>query len=228
MLIEVLKSDKKSTLTYALAFLYSTIGFNKVIIKGKNNKIILKNNFLKRCKITIIGTNNEINLSDGLNWLDHTTIYIYGNNNRIKLGYRNNIIEGDLYIEDDNGLIEFGNHTQLMGKTHIAVIEGTEVIFGNECMFSSEVVFRTGDSHSIIDNETKQRINPSKSIHVADHVWFGNKTTILKGVDIPKDVIIGTGALVSKSIISPNVIVAGHPAKIIKQGINWELYRKRI
>lgn len=147
--------------------------------------------------------------------------------NRIILGERNVFVDGELWIEDDNGEISFGKRNRIEGRTHIAVIEGTSVIFGNECLFSSDVVFRTGDSHSILDSRTGNRINPSKSIKIADKVWFGNRAIILKGVEIESDCIVGSGAVVTKSV-QANSIVAGNPAKVIKQGVKWDIHRQPI
>ena len=90
-------------------------------------------------------------------------------------------------------------------------------------MFSSDVVFRTSDSHSILDLNGC-RINPASSISVDDHVWFGNKTTVLKGLNIGSDCIIGTGSVVTKSITSKSV-VAGNPAKVVKCGVTWDINR---
>ncbi|MBP2659028.1 MAG: hypothetical protein H6Q69_2060 [Firmicutes bacterium] len=39
-------------------------------------------------------------------------------------------------------------------------------------MFSHDVHIRNGDSHSIIDLQTKKRINFSKDIIIGDHVWI--------------------------------------------------------
>lgn len=43
---------------------------------------------------------------------------------------------------------------------------------------------------------------------------------INKGVFIPKNNIIGTGAVVTKKFELTNTIIAGNPAKIIKEKIN--------
>ena len=105
--------------------------------------------------------------------------------------------------------------------SHIAAIEGTQISFGDDCLFSTNVIFRTGDSHSIISTETKKRINPSISIIVGNRVWFGNNTTILKGVQLFDDTIIGTGSIVVKSPGISNVIIAGTPAKVVKRNVRW-------
>lgn len=149
--------------------------------------------------------------------------YICGNN-KIVLGERNVFYAAELWIEDNNGLISFGNKNRIEGKTHIAVIEGTSIVFKNECLFSSDVVFRTGDSHSILDSTSGNRINPSRSIEILDKVWFGNKAVVLKGVRIENDCIVGSGAIVTKSVPA-NSIVAGNPAKIVKSGVKWNIIR---
>jgi acetyltransferase-like isoleucine patch superfamily enzyme len=147
-------------------------------------------------------------------------INIYGHNNRIVIGDKAYINDTELHIEDDSNEINIGKKTTIFGKTHVACIEGTIITIGEDCMFSSDVVLRTGDSHSIID-DTGNRINQSKDIMIGDHVWFGNKTIIIKGVQIAKNSIVGTGSLVTKQFMEDGVVIAGNPADIIKKHVNW-------
>lgn len=209
-------------LLYITSKVCNFIGRNK--IKGKNNnQILLEGNYLKKCTIKIHGKNNKIILEkNGCNLLLNVNIYIAGNNNLIILGSKNYINKGDFYIEDDNNIIRLGNHNTIAGFTHLAAIEGKEISFKNNCLFSSNVIFRVGDSHSILSLNTNKRINPSKSIHVGNRVWFGNNTTILKGVSLANDTIIATGAIVTKSFEEPNTIIGGSPAKVIKDNICWK------
>lgn len=208
---------------YIFPTIYNFVGGgNKFVIKGKRNSIFHQGNYLKKCKISVFGNDNKILfVKCGRNRLISTNIYINGNNNEIVIGKNNVFINGDIYIEDDNNKVVFGSGNSVCGYTHIAVIEGQSVIFGDGCLFSTDVTFRVGDSHSIMDNNTGKRINPSKSIKIGDRVWFGNKTTILKGIEIGNDSIIATGSVVTKSFVDGNVIIAGNPGKIIKTDIKW-------
>ena len=43
-----------------------------------------------------------------------------------------------------------------------------------------------------------------------------------KGVVIPSNSVVGTNALVTKKFDKENIIIAGTPAKIIKQDIIWD------
>lgn len=201
----------------------------RVKIKGsKNNTIKLKNTYACNLKIVIEGVGNVIDFDlEGANYIKNSSIYIHGNNNKIIIGKRNYIECADLYIEDDGNLISYGNHNRVFGKTHVACIEGTSITFKDGCLFSDNVFFRTGDSHSILDASTSRRINPSKSIEVGNRVWFGNTTTILKGIKIGDDSIIGTGSIVTTDV-PPNTIMAGIPAKVVRSGVKWDLHRTKI
>ncbi|MBQ8805588.1 MAG: acyltransferase [Bacteroidaceae bacterium] len=51
-------------------------------------------------------------------------------------------------------------------------------------------------------------------VKIGNNVWLGQHVTILKGVTIGDNVIIGAGSIVSKSIPS-NSVAVGSPAKVI-------------
>lgn len=55
----------------------------------------------------------------------------------------------------------------------------------------------------------------AKPIKIGKRVWIGIAATILPGVTIGDNSIVGAGAVVTKDVPA-NVIVAGNPAKIIK------------
>lgn len=66
--------------------------------------------------------------------------------------------------------------------------------------------------------EPGMRINQQSlvtaSTTIGDNVWIGANVTILKGVTIENDAIIGAGSVVTKSVLKGQ-IVAGVPAKRI-------------
>lgn len=126
----------------------------------------------------------------------------------------------DIWISDGS-VIEIGHNTHFTGNIHIACIEGKKVHIGERCLFSNQITLRTGDSHSILD-QNGHRINQAEDIWIGDHVWIGQQVTLLKGARIEKDCVIGTKALVTGKKFRSNVILAGIPAKVIKEDISWD------
>ena len=169
------------------------------------------------------GSGNQIILL-GEGTVDHCRFFIRGNGNTILIGSGSSAVNGEFWIEDDRNTISIGEGTNLTGKIQLACIEGRKIEIGNNCLFSSEVVLRTGDSHSILNAEG-ERINPSQDIQIADRVWVGHRVAIQKGVKIQPDTVIGANAVVTKSVEQSNVIVAGCPARVIKENVSWDSRR---
>lgn len=56
------------------------------------------------------------------------------------------------------------------------------------------------------------------TIKIGNNVWIGANSLILGGVNITgNNVVIAAGSVVTKSFSESNVVLAGCPAKIIKQ-----------
>ena len=193
------------------------------IKKGKGNEIIAPCALLKNVNIHISGTNNKV-IIDDFTTLRNSNIYINGNNNVVRFGKWTSFWNSEICTEDDGNEVSIGTHTKILGQTKMAAIEGTKIIIGDECGFSTDVIMRTGDSHSILDMEGR-RFNASKDIVLEDHVWVGIKVICMKGTYVSRNSIIGAGAVVSGKFTEPNCIIGGLPAKVIKRGIEWTAQR---
>jgi lipopolysaccharide O-acetyltransferase len=99
-----------------------------------------------------------------------------------------------------------------------------DLIIGNDVLISSFVMLTT-QNHGIDPESTKsyqRQPLSSKPIRICDGVWIGEKVSVMPGVTIGNGVIIGAGAVVTKSF-PDNVVVGGVPAKIIKKRVNNEV-----
>lgn len=201
---------------------YNALPWNNKIRRKRCNKLIVKG-MMKHCKITFGGKNNTVEIQNGA-ILKNCTMRISGNNNHVVFGEKSLAKGADLCTEDDNNSIIIGQRTHLCGQIHLAAIEGTKIIIGEDCLFSSGIVFRTGDSHSILDLDGN-RTNPSQDIVIDRHVWLGHRVLINKGVRIGANNIVGTAALVTKSFPETNTVIAGVPAKVVKENIDWRAER---
>lgn len=102
---------------------------------------------------------------------------------------------------------------------HIILSEQKHVIIGEECLFAIGSWIRTADPHIIYDAHTLNRINPSKSVFIGDHVWCGQNVLILKGSAVGSGCIIGGGTVVSGKRLFSNTVYGGNPAKNIKENV---------
>ncbi len=55
-----------------------------------------------------------------------------------------------------------------------------------------------------------------KPVRICDKSWLGINVIILKGVEIGEGAVVAAGSVVTKSV-PPWTIVAGNPAKVIKE-----------
>lgn len=202
---------------------------------GKRNKFLVQNlhthtiqigsGSMKNTKITIYGVNNTLIIEDGFQ-INHMELLIRGNGNIVKIGKKfelnYNTDHGPLYLsaKDDNNTITLGNNIHIRGSAEIVCMEGTELTIGDNFGMSNETIIRTGDGHRIMDL-LGNRVNPSRSIKIGNDCWLARRGIILKGVELKDYTIVGTGALVTKSYDSGNIILGGNPAKVIKENVTW-------
>ena len=88
-------------------------------------------------------------------------------------------------------------------------------------MFSNNIHIRSSDSHPIVDNETGEIINKDKEVKIGNHVWLAANCKILKGCVIEDGAVVGAHSIVTKQVPS-NTIVAGNPARVVKNNITWK------
>lgn len=65
-----------------------------------------------------------------------------------------------------------------------------------------------------------QGVQEEKPIYIGNDVWIGQRVIILPGVHIGNGVIIGAGSVVTKNVKDYD-IVAGNPAKVIRNRLNY-------
>ena len=190
---------------------------------GEDNRLVMKyaDSFssFQNVKVDVNGDNNQIIIESGVH-LKNTQIIINGNHHYLYIGDRCQINGGCLWLSDELGRLTIQADTTIV-EANIGVSEHSRSIqIGKDCMLAHGIEIRTGDSHTILDRKTQERINPGASIQIEDHVWIGAHARILKGVSVGKHSVIGMGALVTQSV-PEHVIAVGVPAKPKRTDIDW-------
>lgn len=93
------------------------------------------------------------------------------------------------------------------------------ITIGDNCAIARNVLIMDFDAHLITyaDGTTNKVTAP---ITIGNSVWIGAGATILKGVTIGDNAIIGAGSVVTKDV-KANTIVAGNPARVIRENCRW-------
>ena len=104
---------------------------------------------------------------------------------------------------------------------------GKKVFINSCCRFQDNGGIEIGDGTMIGSNVTivtlnhdinpKTRVNANpKHVKIGKNVWIGSDCTILPGVNIGENSIVGAGSVVTKNV-PKNTIVVGNPARVIKE-----------
>jgi len=194
-----------------------------ISIEGHDNSVDLgSSELINECRISVTGNRNRIVVTRAR--AHAMGIVIRGNDNLISIG-DGCVIHGlGLVCEDSGNSISIGGTTEIAGGTEMATMEGTEIVVGERCLFSSGIHLRTGDSHSVV-NLAGERINPSRNIIIGNHVWIGMGVTILKGSAVADSSILAAHAVLTKRFDSPNCTIAGNPARVVREGVDWKVER---
>ena len=89
------------------------------------------------------------------------------------------------------------------------------ITIGENVAIANQVVIHDHDSHEIEGTPS------SDPIKIGNHVWIGMRAIILKGVTIGDGAVVAAGAIVTKDV-PPNTVVAGVPAKVVKENVIWK------
>jgi len=195
---------------------HSLIALSKIRITG-NNILKTDHTIIRQCTISVSGNNNVVDL--GQADIFNSAISISGTDTRLCIHDAARIYNMHIIIKNSvGGYIEIGSSTHLGGGTIVCAGNNNYITIGNNCMIAENVEIWNSDTHVI----TYQGgyLNNDSPIQIHNHVWLGKGVTVLKGVVIGENAIVGMKSLVTKNI-NPNTINAGIPSKEIRDQVNW-------
>lgn len=87
--------------------------------------------------------------------------------------------------------------------------------------FSYDIQILDSDIHYYIDCEQHKIKSAQNGIIIGERCTISNRVTILKGANLPNDIIVASNSLLNKDYIDipPYSLIGGMPAKFIKGGI---------
>lgn len=94
------------------------------------------------------------------------------------------------------------------------ILDVAEVRIGNNCFIAPQVGIYTA-THPIDPVERVSGLEYGKPVTIGNDCWIGGNATINPGVTLGDNVVVASGAVVTKSF-PDNVVIGGNPAKVIK------------
>lgn len=89
-------------------------------------------------------------------------------------------------------------------------------------MFSTNITVRCGESpHLLFDKVTGEFLDKSDGVVIGNHVWIGENAYITKAAILADECVVGACAVVSRQFLRTNVAVAGNPARVVRENVQW-------
>lgn len=122
---------------------------------------------------------------------------------------------GCKFLINGKGSVTLGRNSYINWDSTIATGGKASIEIGDSCAIAWNTGIIAYDFHVFNDQ------NYAEDIIIGDNVWIGANTTILKGAKIGGNSVIAANSLVIKGDYPENLLIAGNPAKVIKQEISW-------
>jgi len=125
---------------------------------------------------------------------------------------------------EPEGVLKLGAGFHINAES--AIVCRKKITFGSDCLLSWDVLVMDSDMHRITGG-TGEVLNPDAEVVIGGHVWIGCRALILKGSQVAAGSVIAAQAVVSGSFDQTHVVLAGSPARITRQGIQWQKHALR-
>jgi acetyltransferase-like isoleucine patch superfamily enzyme len=173
----------------------------EVEFDGRNNKLVVAPN-AEVTKLRVIFRGN-----DGVIEIGGTGITRTGLRFTLRVGH--------------GSRIEIGENVGCQDRVFVSASEGADVTIGCDTMFATGVELRADDAHAIYSVRSGERLNPSRSIHVGEHVWIAKHALVMGGVTVGDGSVIGFRSIVTSDVPN-NCVAVGAPARVVRRDIAWE------
>lgn len=135
---------------------------------------------------------------------------------RLQIGKSTTFRKGFTLIIEDKGKVQIGSNCFFNNYCSIASIDRIKI--GNDCLLGENVkVYDHNHRYKNIQRPIKEQGYSSSPIIIGNHCWIGSNVTILKGVTIGDNAVIGAGCVI-------HMDVPGNTVVINKQSLTMQSY----
>ncbi|MEE1295951.1 MAG: sugar O-acetyltransferase [Bifidobacterium sp.] len=109
--------------------------------------------------------------------------------------------------------VHFGD--RVYANFNLTCVDDTHIYVGDATMFGPNVTLATA-AHPIDAGLRGQGYQYNRPIRIGSNCWFGAGVTVLPGVTIGDNVVVGAGSVVTHDLPS-NVVAVGVPCRVLRE-----------
>lgn len=126
---------------------------------------------------------------------------------------------GEHYLIEQPFHCDYGSHITIgenfYANYNLTILDVNPVTFGENVLIGPNCSFFAA-GHPLEPELRKAGWEFGKPIQVGNNVWFGGNVTVLPGVTIGENAVIGAGSVVTKDIPA-DCIAVGNPCRVIRK-----------
>jgi len=115
--------------------------------------------------------------------------------------------------------LDYGYHLRIGARTFVNVglvaLDVAVITIGDDVQIGPNVQLLT-PTHPVDAGLRRAKWEAGRPITIADNVWLGGGVTVLAGVSIGENSVVGAGAVVTRDLPA-NVVAVGTPARVVRR-----------
>lgn len=135
-------------------------------------------------------------------------------NSQLKIGRQCQIDRGVRILSTNSSRIKIGDRTKV--GLYTVINGGDSVSVGSNCLISGFVYLQTSMHRHEREKFIQNQGYDHASIFLGEDVWIGTHAVIMPGTTLNDGVVVGSNAVVTKSV-QAGEIVGGVPARVLKK-----------
>jgi tetrahydrodipicolinate N-acetyltransferase len=124
--------------------------------------------------------------------------------------------EGAQVVIGADGEVELGGRNHL--STNAQILCREKIVLDRDAGMAPSALLMDSDHHAVAVESIERP--ETEAIHLGENVWIAIRAIVLKGVHVGDGAIVGAGAIVTKDVPARS-LVAGVPAKVIRENVHW-------
>ena len=122
-------------------------------------------------------------------------------------------IEPPFYANFGGAHCHFGR--QVYANFHLTLVDDTHIYVGDHTMIGPNVTLVTA-AHPILPELRERGLQYNLPVRIGRNCWLGAGCTVLPGVAIGDNTVVGAGSVVTRDLPA-NVVAAGVPCRVLRE-----------